>query len=977
MSRIYVAVDLETTGLDAERDAILEIGAVKFRGEQVLGAYSSLINPGRTIPRKIVELTGITQQGADAAPSLFSQLPRLARFVGDLPVIGHNVAFDLGFLRRHNVLQSNANLDTWELSSVLVPHADRYSLGVLADELDIRLPATHRALDDARVTHALFLALFQRAEHLPTETLQEIIKAARKGRWGVIDFFQDALRAAARDTFAGASIGAQLAAQLGQKRGAAAPLFARPVQVQSLQPVEEPALIDVPQIAALLQEDGPFARTFPGYEYRHEQIEMLEAVADTFNRGDHLLVEAGTGTGKSLAYLLPAVHWAVRNRERVVISTNTINLQQQLIGKDVPEVRGLLPFDFDAVVLKGRSHYLCAARLAQLRRRGPRSPEEARLLAKILVWLPNTLTGEDEELSLTSREERALWRELSAEFEGCNPERCAAHARGGCFFYRARRQAEAAHIIIVNHALLLSDIAVESRVLPPYHYLIVDEAQHLENATTSQLSFEIDRRAMARMFREVGRAERGRGARGMLGDVVALSRAPSLSDSIRQGLQEDVAELGQTVRRAERRAEAFFDAVADFAREFSGPSHSRYARRVRVDSGLRVQPGWGEVEIVWDNAAAQLDALTGSLDNLADGLAALESLQVPGLEDLHSRVLGVERRLSEVTAQLNRLIFEPSDQSISWISVGPDEDALSLHVAPLHVGPLVREHLFHRKRSVVMTSATLRVAGSFDFIRERLQAWEADELEVGSPFDYASSTLVYLVDDIPEPCLPNQSGYQAYQRALEGGLAALVQATQGRTMALFTSYQQLRTTARAVSGRLAKAGITVLEQGEGVSRRQLLENFKGSPKGVLMGTRSFWEGVDVPGEALSCLAIVRLPFGLPFDPVYAARAEQFDNPFFDYFVPDAVLRFLQGFGRLIRTRRDRGVVAVFDKRLLTKSYGPAFLDSLPGPTVERGTMAALPAAAARWIDGDVGGRRQTAGGRRQTAAGGRRPAVGG
>jgi DNA polymerase-3 subunit epsilon/ATP-dependent DNA helicase DinG len=950
MNRIYVAVDLETTGLDAERDAILEIGAVKFRDHKVLDTYNSLVNPGRTIPYNIVKLTGITQKEADAAPSLFSQLPKLARFVGDLPVIGHNVAFDLGFLRRHNVLQTNAALDTWELSGVLVPHADRYSLGALADELGITLPATHRALDDARVTHALFVALFRRAENLSTETLQEIVKAAQKGRWGGGEFFKGALRAAARDTFAGSSIGAQLAEQLGKRRGAATPFFMQPVKVRPLQPVEELSLIDTAQIAALLQEDGPFAQTFPGYEYRHEQVEMLQAVADAFNRGDHLLVEAGTGTGKSLAYMLPAVYWAVRNRERVVISTNTINLQQQLIGKDVPEVRSLLPFDFNAVVLKGRSHYLCTARFNQLRRRGPRSSDEARLLAKILVWLPGTLTGENEELSLTSRDERSLWRELSAENESCNPERCAAYAQGNCFFYRARRQAEGAHVIIVNHALLLSDIAVDNRVLPPYEHLIVDEAQHLENATTRQLSFEIDRRAMARLFREVGRAERGRGARGLLGEVVSLSRVSNLADPVRQQLEEVVVRLGQAVHSAREQAEAFFDAVTSFTQEFSGSSQSRYARRVRVDGGLRVQPGWGEVEIVWDNAAAQLSTLTRGLADLTDNLADLEGQQVPGLEDLQGHIVGAQQRLSEVVVRLNQFIFESSDANINWISAGPEDDALTLHVAPLHVGPLVREYLFHSKRTVVMTSATLQVAGSFDFIRERLYAWDAAELEVGSPFDYTGSTLVYLVEDIPEPCQPSQPAYQTYQRTLETGLAALVQAIQGRTMALFTSYQQLRTTARAISGRLAQDGIAVLEQGRGVSRRRLLENFKNSPKSVLMGTRSFWEGVDVPGEALSCLAIVRLPFGVPTDPIFAARAQQFDNPFFDYFVPEAVLRFLQGFGRLIRTRSDRGVVAVFDKRLLTKSYAPVFLDSLPGPTMERGPMAALPAAAVRWID---------------------------
>jgi DNA polymerase-3 subunit epsilon/ATP-dependent DNA helicase DinG len=876
--------------------------------------------------------------------------------VGDCPVIGHNVAFDLSFLRRHNTLHGNAALDTWELAKLLVPHADRYSLGQLAAELDIQLPATHRALDDARVTHALFTALFQRALQLPSATLKEIVNAGRKVRWEAGRFFEDALRAAAWDSSSGSSIGAQLAAQLGAKRGAAGPLFSKPVRVKRLQPAEEPSPIDVAEVSALLEQDGALAQSFPGYEYRTEQIEMLQAVGNALNLGDHLLVEAGTGTGKSLAYLLPAASWAVRNQDHVVISTNTINLQQQLINKDVPQVKELLPFDFEVVVLKGRSHYLCMAQFDRLRRRGPRSQDEARLLAMILIWLPNTLTGEDDELSLYSPTERALWQGLSAAFEGCSRDRCAAYARGQCFFYRARQLAEAAHIIIVNHALLLSDIAVDNRVLPQYSHLIVDEAQHLEDATANQLSFEIDRRTMARLFREVGQAERGRGARGFLGDVVMLARAPAsaerLPESARQRLLERVVGLGRSASQAERHTVAFFDSLSVFAHDFSGDTRGSYARRMRVDSGLRTQPGWAQVEIAWDNASSQLSDLVQRLADLSDDLDGLENLGVPGLEDVHSHIIGIGTRLRETTYQLDELIFESSDDNVSWISTGPDEDALSLHLAPLYVGALVEEHLFHAKRSVILTSATLRIAESFDFMRERLHAWEAHELAVGSPFDYASSTLFYLVEDIPEPRLPNQAGFQEYQRGIETGLAALVKATDGRTMALFTSYRQLRATARAISGRLARDEISVLEQGDGTSRRQLLENFRTNSRSVLLGTRSFWEGVDIPGEALSCLAIVRLPFGVPTDPLYAARAEQFDNPFFDYFVPEAVLRFLQGFGRLIRTRSDRGVVVVFDKRLLTKSYGASFLDSLPGPTVKRGSLDALPAAAAAWIKGE-------------------------
>jgi DNA polymerase-3 subunit epsilon/ATP-dependent DNA helicase DinG len=289
------------------------------------------------------------------------------------------------------------------------------------------------------------------------------------------------------------------------------------------------------------------------------------------------------------------------------------------------------------------------------------------------------------------------------------------------------------------------------------------------------------------------------------------------------------------------------------------------------------------------------------------------------------------------------MITQPSPSHIYWLTISSRDDDISLHAAPLHVGPLVEEHLFMKKRSVILTSATLRTASTFDFVRQRLNAWDADELAVGSPFDFKESTLVYLIDDIPEPEQPG------YQRAVQQGMAVLFRATDGRALALFTSYSQLRATLRGIRAPLAQAGITVQAQGEGISRRQLLENFRGGDRRVLLGTRSFWEGVDVPGEALSCLAIAKLPFSVPSDPIFAARAETFDQPFFEYAVPETILRFLQGFGRLIRSRTDRGVVVVFDRRLLTKSYGQLFLESLPGPTVRRGPLVQLPKAAADWL----------------------------
>jgi ATP-dependent DNA helicase DinG len=894
------------------------------------------------------------------APSLWSVLPRLSSFVRDLPVVGHNVAFDLGFLHRHQALPSNEGLDTFELAGILVPHEERYSLGKLTEALGVTESQDHRALGDAQLAHQLFLRLFDRACQIPTATLEEIVRLSQKVGWTPGQFFEDALKAAARGAFEAGSIGAQIAAkQAAAKRktrrasrapSPLVPLFFPPVDAKPLRPALENTPLDVDALAAMLEPEGALSQRFPGYEYRPQQVQMMRAVAQGLNDGNHLLVEAGTGVGKSLAYLLPAVHWARTNGQRVVVSTNTINLQEQLYHKDLPDLAQILPFEFHAAVLKGRSHYLCPTRFAALRHAGPSTPEEMRVLCKVLLWLPGTVTGDGDELFLPNPAERAIWARLSADSEACTPERCMAFQRGECFFYRARRAAESAHVIIVNHALLLSDIAVENRALPEYQYLIVDEAHHLEDATTQQLSFSVDRSAMQRMLAGIGKVGEGRRASGLLADLIGRVRH-AVPDELARPIESFVEKTAKAVEGALRQSDDLFDQIIEFIAGQRSDKSSEYSFRLRIVPAIRTQPAWSSIEIGWDNLGQGLFAIADSLARLGEALNDLDEYDIPDRDELLVRVLGARREIAEAREQLEAIIAKPESSGIYWAELSAEQGggwrngnrALSLHAAPLHVGPLVEKHLFRAKSSVIMTSATLRTGGNFNFIRERLHALDADELTVGSPFDYKRSTLLYLMSDMPEP------GEQGYQRALEHGLIALCRAMGGKTLVLFTSYSQLRTTAKVLGPALARDDIIVYEQSDGSSRRQLLENFKNSEHGVLLGTRSFWEGVDVPGEALSCLAIVRLPFAVPTDPIFAARSETFEQAFMEYSVPDAILRFRQGFGRLIRTAADRGIVVVFDKRLLTKTYGQTFLKSLPDCTVRRSPYAELGRAVAEWM----------------------------
>jgi DNA polymerase-3 subunit epsilon/ATP-dependent DNA helicase DinG len=952
--RTFIALDLETTGLDKDRDAIIEVGAVKFRDDAPVDRYSTLINPGRPIPYEITQLTGITDRDLVGKPRFDQVAAALMRFVGGAPVVGHNVGFDLGFLRGQGLLTENLGLDTWELATILLPGLPGYSLGVLAERLGLGMVGQHRALADAERSGLLFVRLTELAAQLPRAVLMEINRLPRESFWPLAAVFRDALVAAGITRGAAGPLGLE---QLAPN----SPLLQPTRQAEPLAPHDPLEPIAAEDLAAMLRPGGAFSRAFPGYEFRPPQVHMLESVAQAFNQAHHLMAEAGTGTGKSVAYLMPAIAYAVKNGTRAVVSTNTINLQDQLFKKDLPDLQRILGDawgvepPFRAALLKGRSNYLCPRRFAALKARPNLSDEELRMIARVLVWLPTTATGDQGELALPQPADRFIWSQISAENEGCSLDRCQREMGGRCFFYRARKQAEAAHVIVVNHALLMADAATENRVLPEYHHLIVDEAHHLEDAVTDQLSFRTDSGMLSQLFGVIhprgGRAAQGAArAAGLLADIDETICAGQTPAQLAAVIRDQLLRIQAECDGIQLRLDDFWQVIDELVQAFRPQAdNSDYDLRIRITEAIRAQPTWVEVEVSWENVGITWQTLLKRLAALREGLADLVKggLAPDGVDALIEGLDAANGRLTEMHAQMEAWVMKPAQNSVYWVEAGANPGRnrrVSLRSAPLHIGPLVQEHILFRNETVILTSATLRTAGSFEYIRDRLYAQEADTVTVGSPFDYKASTLLYLPSDLPEPNAPG------FQTIVEQMLVGLAKALGGRTLALFTAYAQLRRTAQAIVPALTEAGITVLSQGSGGSRHQLLETFKQSKGTILLGTRSFWEGVDVIGPALSALALVKLPFAVPTDPIVAARSETFDDPFYHYQVPDAILRFRQGFGRLIRSKNDRGVVVVLDKRVQSKGYGRLFLESLPECTIHKGPLMNLPATARQWIE---------------------------
>ncbi len=922
-----VAIDIETTGLSDERDSIIEIAAVKFKGHRVEAEWSSLVNPGKPIPPFIIGLTNIDDAMVRGAPRLQEVAHQLEAFVGDAPVVGHNVKFDLGFLQKKGLLQHNEVIDTYELASVLFPTASRYNLGALGKQLGILLPATHRALDDTRVTHAVYNRLIEIAMELPIDLISEIVRLGEPLDWNANYVFQEVLQARAKE-----GIGAKKVRRK-QKQ-----IFGDGERLPAIEIPEEPKELDAEEVASILEYGGPFSKYFEAYEQRPEQVEMLKAVTKALSRGNHLMIEAGTGVGKSFAYLVPAAMFAIKNNARVVVSTNTINLQDQLIQKDLPDLAAALNINLRSAMLKGRSNYLCPRRLQNIKQYGPRNADEMRVLAKIMVWQLENESGDRNELNLNGPVEREVWMRMSAEDDACITETCMGREGGTCPFHIAKTASQTAHILVVNHALLLSDIATGNKVLPEYSYLVIDEGHHLESATTNALSFRLNQYDLERMMKEVGGSNAG-----ILGRTLGAAHN-TLRPSDFGLLQQKVSHATDSAFRLEQLNREFFNAIGFFIQsQREGQQQNNYSWTMRVLPNTRTLPVWDEVENAWEQTNQTMTILLKSVDEIHKAVADIYSDGHDQLEDSLGDIANFSRRLSEAHTNLFGMFSKPNNEQIYWLEMQPNGNKITLNAAPLRIGPMIEENLWHQKASVIVTSATLTAHGEYQYLKNALGADEADTMTLGSPYDYESAALLYVANDIPEP------NVHGYQQALDRAIINTAKATGGRMLVLFTSYAALKKTAQAITNPLAKEDIYVYEQGDGASPNALLESFKSTERAVLLGTRSFWEGVDVPGDSLQVVFITKLPFDVPSDPIIAARSELYEDAFHEYYLPESILKFRQGFGRLIRTASDRGVVAILDRRILTKQYGRLFLESLPQCTTRQGAIAQLPKSAGEWL----------------------------
>ena len=740
---------------------------------------------------------------------------------------------------------------------------------------------------------------------------------------------------------------------------------------------EDCARLDVESAALHLRKGGTLG-TMPGYEERPGQIDMSRAIVRAFNEREHLMIEAGTGVGKSLAYLVPSILWAWTNDTPVVISTATRNLQSQLIHSDIPKalkVLGRQTLDerrgssgFKVALLKGRGNYLCLRAVGEFFAAGfwTMSADEQALMPAFIKWLQTT---EDGDLDGYEGLPRNL---LSCPGEECGGRRCPFYAK--CFVYKARKAAAEAHLVIVNHALVLAEAtAPGSGILPGYGRLVIDEAHNLESIATEYLSYEFSLPALTRILNRLVRRGRGKRARpgGVLSSVERqFQKGAFAGNPAGEAVMRMLTEASRLTVKIVNVAEDLAEVAALLLR----PAKDRGICRYKVEDSKRRYSLHGLFKPYeaddWDEAhflkaqtdfEAQLAAMVNLLHELRDTLdGSVPEGELNYLGDLSAQVGGIAESLVAFANEANFVLRGEKETHAYWVERVGNRDVgkgfgagasrprafLRLVAAPLSVAEDLKRMFYEVKDSVILCSATLRVGNDFKYMAKRLGCGGVspaqDEtrfrfLTATSPFDYFRQALVLAPDCLPDP----SANPVEYAGSLALLMRDLFSVTRGRALVIFTSYEMMNAVAATAHGLLADAGITLLVQGEGLSREAMTARLKSNNQAidksgngvVLFGAQSFWEGVDVAGEALSCVVLARLPFAQVGDPVIEARSEKIDreggSSFRDYALPEAVIKFRQGFGRLVRTKSDRGVVVVTDPRLVTKNYGATFRKSIP------------------------------------------------
>ncbi|MFP4548537.1 MAG: helicase C-terminal domain-containing protein [Fidelibacterota bacterium] len=911
----FIAFDVETTGLNPGVDRIIEFSAILFEAGKKKESLTFLCNPGRKISPEIENLTGITNQMLTKEKKFSDYAPDLMAFIGNLPIVGHNLAFDMSFLKTElrrcgeNDRLTNTLYDTLMLARAFYFYLPNHKLGTVAEYCGYSSDGSHRAEADTFNTGRIFLKLVDEAMLYDAETFNTILRILKHVRSPNKELYKNLLERAKRDktllTKKKPKIDWKSQSNIAGKNSDD---FLPEIGEDDIGP-------------AYFSAASKISEVLENYEPRPQQTKMAEIVYRTIEKGKLSMIEAGTGVGKSLAYLVPAVLQLKKPRSeedkvRIVVATNTKNLQEQIFYKEIPFIQKKLKLGFKATLLKGRSNYICLTRwktlLAELKGRVKADMRAA--MIPIVIWLKHTKTGDIAENSgFNVKRNWWLWKEICSEPGYCTTDQCKKEE--GCFLGKIRRHAAVADMVIVNHSLLFADAASENSIIPGYTDLIIDEAHNIEKNAYTYFATSVNYNKISYLLNDL--VKPGSAGIGLLKDVESVATRMKQEHNIRT-LLDSMAGL---IEEAREISERFFAQIAREKFKSIPEKEKAYGIKRRYKDFFNEFPKMEDISAEFIEA---LDKLKKEVTILSEKMDTIVKDQPEIFDKTRTELINKQADLVEFKVALEILSESNDPDMIFWYEMDKkgSEKSVELSCTPLNISEKLYNSIYEKLNSIILTSATLKIFNSFDYFKNRIGVKYFDRsdvatVSVGSPYDYDKQMklLVYT---------PEQGGYNSYLSNSELILSLAREAEKG-IMFLFTSYTSLKKVYNNVYSDFQKMGIKLLAQGMGTARSALLEQFKAEKKSVLFGTDSFWEGVDVRGDALQILIIEKIPFAVPSEPIIEANNEELQNQnrnaFMEYYLPEAILKLRQGIGRLIRTSTDYGVVIFLDNRIDTKRYG--------------------------------------------------------
>lgn len=905
-NKSIISIDLETTGLSQEKDKIIEIGSVKYDHFGIKESeFETFVNPGVAINSFVQNLTGITDNDLHDAPMFDDISPKLESFLTDSVIIGHNVGFDKGFLSQSGMDLNNIFIDTWRFAQIMLPELQDLSLGSICNYIGVNQLNAHRAKSDAEYTMQVFIYLINKFEKLDIR-VKSLIKSLILKEDEELYFLFNYLVFEYEEKTEHFSL-----IELINKN-------------ENINYTKSNVTLQDEVVDQVFSDESEILNSLlSNFSYRSQQHEMSDIVLKSIYENKNIAVEAGTGVGKSLAYLLPSAIYALNTGKKIVVSTNTINLQEQLYSKDLPLVNEILnkiqstDNSFNYCTLKGRDNYLCLSSFGNQLLEKTEDIEYARFLAKILVWINNTTSGDKSELGLSKYVDSNFWSKLTHKNRKCFGK------NSGCFFNDSKIRAEECDVIVVNHALLMSDVKSLNQLIPNHEVLIIDEAHNLEDVASQHLGWRIDERVL----RDLSKLDLGK-----INILEIIERIISIEFKTQTDMFDEDSDYNQRKNKLNKKSEESVLTLKEFINEVNIVINSNATKSAGIKT-LRVTKNNNfDTKIIteWNDCKLKLDRLLEELTSIfkfvKDNINKNKSL----VENLNDLITEWTENYNTAKSNLDEMFLDKNETNVFWIEKNERFNNNEFFSAPINVSDLLNENLFSNLESTILTSATLNSNDNFTHLKNTVGLKVDLTMSFGSPFDYDESVNIVIPKFLPEP---NSSNYLTETSKI---IFENVTDMKGFSMALFTSHQALRETSKILKDKLDEYNINVLAQGLDGSPHQILKRFKKNPQSIILGTSSFWEGVDIDDGSLKLLIILKLPFDVPTHPLFQARSEQYKTPFFEYAIPRAIIKFKQGFGRLIRNENDKGKVLLLDPRVITKQYGKIFLESLPGGKLDFG-----------------------------------------